>query len=200
MKRVVPAILANDDSTLHKLITTAAATGASWVQVDIMDGVFVPSRSIGCAAFQGLSLPFNYEAHIMVSEPIDYIDCFARAGAKRIVFHYESTNSPLDVINTIKTKNMEAGLALNPETPTDAILPFVPKVASVLFLSVHPGYYGARYIPETLDKIKALRGLFPHLEIGIDGGIKDDNIRQAALAGADDLCVGSAIFLAPDPA
>jgi len=199
MRRVVPAILANDESSLTALVDSATATGAAWVQVDIMDGVFVTSQSVGPLAFLGKRLPFHWEVHLMVKEPLGYIDCFLTAGAERIVFHYEAVRSHLNVIRAIKERALGVGLALNPGTPVSAIIPFVTELDSVLFLSVQPGYYGAKFIPETLDKIRELSTRYPKLEIGIDGGIKESNICEAAGAGANDLCVGSAIFMASNP-
>jgi ribulose-phosphate 3-epimerase len=95
---------------------------------------------------------------------------------------------------------MQAGIAINPETPISAIRPLVNQVDSVLFLSVNPGFYGAKFIPEVLDKIIEFRKIYPKKETGIDGGIKESNIAQAAKSGVDVICVGSAIFIQPDPA
>lgn len=136
----------------------------------------------------------------MVLHPEDCLEDFKQAGAKKIVFHYEASPSPQDVIRKIKKLGMRVGLAVNPETPVSAVVSLVKQLDSVLFLSVNPGFYGAKFIPGVLDKIIAFRQSYPKMEIGIDGGIKESNIAQIARTGVDVIYVGSAIFLQPDPA
>ena len=136
----------------------------------------------------------------MVLHPEDCLEEFQRAGAQRIVFHYEASPSPDQVIRQIKKLGMRAGLALNPETSTDVIRPLLGELDGVLFLSVNPGFYGAEFIPEVLDKIVAFHKAHPRLELGIDGGIKEGNITEIAATGVNVIYVGSAIFLQPDPA
>jgi ribulose-phosphate 3-epimerase len=196
---VVPAILTDDPQVL-KTMVRQAETFCSYVQFDIMDGRFVPSRSIKCEHIAALNTTLSWEAHLMVENPEDYVTDFLKAGARRITFHYEASSSPEKVINLVKTLGLEVGLALNPETPVSAALPLVSEVASILLLTVHPGFYGSPFIPEVLQKVAELRSLYPNIEIGVDGGIKESNIAQVAQAGADAICVGSAIFLKPQPA
>ena len=135
----------------------------------------------------------------MVLHPETYLEDFRQAGAQKTVFHYEATSSPQRVISLVKNLGMSVGLAINPETPITTITPLVNEVDSVLFLSVNPGFYGSKFIPEVLDKIMAFRSAQPNLEIGIDGGIKEGNIAQIAQSGVDVIYVGSAIFLQPQP-
>jgi len=135
----------------------------------------------------------------MVLHPETHLKDFQRAGAQKIVFHYEATSSPQEVISQIRNLGMRAGLAVNPETPISTITPLTSEVDSVLFLSVNPGFYGAKFIPEVLEKIAAFRSAQPNLEIGIDGGIKEGNIAQIARTGVDIIYIGSAIFLQPEP-
>ena len=197
--RTVPAILTDDPETLKKLVSqTETFTG--YAQFDIMDGQFVPSRSITCEDIVSLATKLTWEAHIMVLHPETYLQNFGQAGAQKIVFHYEATPSPEEVISLIKNLGMEAGLAVNPETPVSAITPLVNDLDSVLFLSVNPGFYGARFIPEVLDKLIAFRRDHPDMETGIDGGIKEVNIAEIACTGVDVIYIGSAVFLQPDPA
>lgn len=195
---VVPAILTDDPQALKTMVRQAEAF-CDYVQFDIMDGRFVPSRSIECEHIAALNTTLAWEAHLMVENPEDYVADFLKAGARRITFHYEASSHPEKVINLIKGLGLEAGLALNPETPVSAILPLVSEVASVLFLSVHPGFYGSSFIPEVLPKVAELRSLYPEVETGIDGGIKDGNIAQVAQAGVDIIYAGSAVFLKPQP-
>jgi ribulose-phosphate 3-epimerase len=165
-----------------------------------MDGRFVPSRSIACEHIASLTTKLSWEAHLMVLHPEAYLEDFRRAGAEKIVFHYEATPSPREVIALVKNLGMRVGLAVNPETTVAAITPLVTEVDSVLFLSVNPGFYGSKFIPEVLDKIAEFRQAQPALETGIDGGVKENNIVPIARSGVDVIYVGSAIFLQPDPA
>jgi ribulose-phosphate 3-epimerase len=197
--RTVPAILTDDPATLKKLVEqTEAFTDCA--QFDIMDGDFVPSRSVSCEQIAALKPKFKWEAHLMVRHPEDCLEDFKKAGAEKIVFHYEATPEPEKIIDKVRKLGIKVGLAINPETPIAAIAPLVSKVDSVLFLSVHPGFYGARFIPEVLEKTVEFRRLYPETETGIDGGIKESNIRQIARTGVDVIFIGSAIFLQPDPA
>ena len=136
----------------------------------------------------------------MVLHPEKYLEEFKKAGAQKIVFHYEATPTPESVIDRIKKLEMQVGLAVNPETPVSVIAPLVKTLDSVLFLSVNPGYYGAKFIPEVLKKIADFRKAHPVMEVGIDGGIKDNNIAEIAATGVNVIYVGSAIYLQPDPA
>ncbi len=196
--RTVPAILTDDPRTLEKLVRqTETFTG--YAQFDIMDGQFVPSRSVTCEHITRLTMKLTWEAHLMVLKPETHLENFRKAGAQKIVFHYEATPSPPEVISLVRNLGMEVGLAVNPETPISTITPLVNDLDSVLFLSVNPGFYGARFIPEVLDKIVAFRSAYPGMEIGIDGGIKEGNIAEIARTGVDVIYIGSAIFLQPQP-
>ena len=135
----------------------------------------------------------------MVMYPEDYLEGFRQAGAQKVVFHYEAASSPPEIISLVRNLGLEVGLAINPETPVSAILPLAGKVDSVLFLTVHPGFYGSKFIPEVLDKVVEFHNAQPDVEIGIDGGIKEGNITQIARTGVDVIYVGSAIFLQPQP-
>jgi len=199
VSRIVPAILTDDPEALTQMARQAAGF-ADFVQVDIMDGKFVPSRSVTWQDLTNIPLEFKWEAHLMVNHPEAQLAGFKQAGASRIVFHYEATPSPGEVIKAIRNSGLEAGLAINPGTPVSTILPMVGEVDAVLFLSVNPGFYGAPFIPEVLDKIREFLKLRPDTETGIDGGVKESNIAEIARTGVSYICVGSAIFRAPDPA
>ncbi len=197
--RVVPAILTGDPVELEKLVRQAESF-TDYVQLDVMDGRFVPSTSVSCAQAAALHTRLRWEAHLMVLQPEACLEEFRAAGAEKIVFHYEATPSPDFVIRAIKKLGLGAGLALNPATPVSAIAHLVKRLDSVLFLSVNPGFYSAKFIPEVLDKIQAFRRAHPGVETGIDGGVKEANITEIARAGVDVIYVGSAVFLQPDPA
>ena len=196
--RVVPAILTEDSEALETMVRQAE-TFTTWVQFDIMDGKFVPSRSISYEYLASLPMKLSWEVHLMVQRPEGYLEGFRQAGAQKVVFHYEATPSPREVISLVRELGLGVGLAVNPETPVSAILSLANEVDSVLFLSVHPGFYGSKFISEVLDKVVEFRSACPTVEIGIDGGIKESNITQVARARVDVIYVGSAIFLQPQP-
>ena len=198
LTRVVPAILTEDPAALKTMIRQAEGF-TSYVQVDIMDGRFVPSHSITCEHLAALSITLGWEAHLMAESPQDYLEGLRRAGAEKVIFHYEATSSPREVITQARQLGLAVGLALNPETQLSAISPLVSEVDSVLFLTVHPGFYGSQFIPAVLEKIVNFRKSHPGVETGVDGGIKEGNITEVARAGADTIYVGSAIFLQPEP-
>jgi len=197
--RIVPAILTDDTAALRRMVQQMKGV-VRWAQVDIMDGEFVPSKSVGWQEVKAAKLPFGWEAHLMVVEPDIYFSGFKSAGARRVVFHYEATDTQRSIIENARKLRLEVGMAINPGTPIGAVADLLPLLDSVLLLSVVPGFYGAKFIPEVLSKIGELRALAPDLSIGVDGGIKDANIIEVASSGVDDICVGSGIFLGTDPA
>jgi len=197
--RVVPAILTDDAKTLSDMIKQAEAF-TNYFQIDIMDGAFVPSTSITAKDLSGLTIKTDWEAHIMVNNPQGYLEDFKKTGAKRVIFHFESTKQLPEVFDIAETLKLPMGLAINPDTPVEAVLPFIDKMDCLLFLSVNPGFYGSPFIPEVLSKIRQFRSLHPDMETGIDGGIKEGNIAEVARTGVDYICVGSAVFMQADPA
>jgi ribulose-phosphate 3-epimerase len=197
--RIIPAILTDDPEALKKMVELTG-TFTDYAQFDIMDGRFVPSHSVSCADIAALKTRLAWEAHLMVLHPEDCLEDFRQAGAQMIVFHYEATPVPEEIIRKIKQLGLKAGLAINPETPIDVIKPLADGLDSILFLSVNPGFYGAKFIPEVMDKIVAFRKTYPEMDTGIDGGVKENNIVEIARTGVDFICAGSAIYNQPDPA
>lgn len=197
--RVVPAILTDDSSALEKMVCQTE-NFTDYVQIDIMDGHFVPSRSVTWEDIAGLSINIKWEAHLMVTHPEKYCEGFKQASASKVIFHHEATISPREVIARIRNLGLEVGLAINPETPVSATASYINEVDSVLLLTVTPGFYGSKFIPEVMDKVAELRDIQPGIEIGVDGGVKEINIKEIASAGVDYICVGSAVFLQPEPA
>jgi ribulose-phosphate 3-epimerase len=197
--RIVPAILTDNAATLEKLVRQVE-TFTDYAQFDFMDGRFVPSNSFSPADAAALKIKFDWEAHLMMLQPEDHLETLKKAGAKKIIIHVEAVASPWKEISLVKGLGMKIGLAVNPETPVSAFKEFVPEVDSILFMAVHPGFYGAKFIPEVLEKIKEFRKTYFKTLIGLDGGAKESNIEEIARSGVDEICVGSAIFLQPDPA
>ncbi len=198
LSKVIPAILTDDPEALANMVQQAERF-TTYVQFDIMDGHFVPSRSITSDDLKALSMDLTWEVHLMVQEPEKYLKSFWEAGARKVVFHFEGTSSPEEVISQTRNLGLGVGLAVNPETPISAIYPLVSTVDSVLFLTVNPGFYGSPFIPEVLDKALELRNAYPDMEIGVDGGMKESNVARVARMGVDVIYVGSAIFLQPEP-
>jgi ribulose-phosphate 3-epimerase len=196
---VVPAILTEDPTTLEKMLRQVESF-TDYVQIDIMDGEFVPSKSISWKHIADLFVKLKWEAHLMVAHPGEYIESFKQAGADRIIFHYESVGSAQQLISRIRDLGLKVGLAINPDTSVPAIASCINEIDSVLLLTVTPGFYGSKFIPEVMDKVVEIRHIRPEIEIGVDGGVKEGNIKEIASAGVDYICVGSAIFLQPDPA
>ncbi|MDP6647711.1 MAG: ribulose-phosphate 3-epimerase [Dehalococcoidales bacterium] len=196
--RVVPAILTSEPEALHRMIRQAE-NFASYVQFDIMDGHFVPTYSITDKTLATVTIKFKWEAHLMVEHPANYLVNFKKLGASKVVFHYESSPSPEEIISLARQLSIEVGLAINPTTPISAILPLVETVDSLLFMTVQPGFYGSKFQSQVIDKIAEFRRLHPMFEIGVDGGINETNVALIANSGVNDICVGSAIFLQPSP-
>jgi ribulose-phosphate 3-epimerase len=200
--RVTPAILTDDPATLREMMSLTE-TFTDLVHMDIMDGNFVPTKSISAADIAAVPTTLRWKAHLMVKNPVDYLAAFKEAGAQLITFHVESFENPADaryVIAAAREMRLGVGLAVNPDTELPDFLPLADEVDSVLFMSVHPGYYGADFVPEVLRKLmdfrKTARGIFT----SIDGGVKEHNIGIIARTGVDEICVGSAVFAQPDPA
>lgn len=197
--KIVPAILTDDPAGLASMVEVSNRF-TDWVQIDLMDGQFVPSYSVTPEDLEKLRPEIGWEAHLMVKHPENMLEQMSRAGAGRVIFHHEATSRHSEVIRQARELNLEVGVALNPETPVEAILEYAPGIDCILLMTVNPGFYGAPFIPGALEKIEQIRNAFPGIDIGIDGGIKPANIDTAARHRLDFICVGSAIFLSPEPA
>ena len=206
--RIAPSILSADCARLGEEVRTVIGAGADLIHFDVMDNHYVPNLTLGplvCAAIKPhSSVPID--VHLMV-KPVDRIvPDFARAGAANISFHPEASEHVDRTIGLIHEHGCTAGLVFNPATPLDWLMHVIDKLDLVLIMSVNPGFGGQSFIPHTLEKLKAARKLIDmamqrtgrviHLEV--DGGVKSDNIRAIAEAGADTFVAGSAIFDSPD--
>lgn len=197
--KVVPALLTSDKAEFVKMLGICGEF-TDYVQVDIMDGEFVPSQSITLAELNECDSPVNGEAHLMVEDPIAWIEPFKRFGADRIIFHYEmKKKNHGEVIKEIRRAGLSAGLAVNPDTQISDFELLIPELDMVLFMSVIPGFYGSKFIPEVMDKIRDFKKQYPEIVASIDGGVKLDNAKMIAACGIDYLCVGSALMKADPP-
>lgn len=204
MVRISPSLLACDFSRLAEEVHTVEAGGADYIHLDVMDGVFVPNISFGFPILSSLrgktSLPFD--VHLMITEPERYIERFAEAGADIITVHTESCHCVAQTLDRIHACGKKAAVCVNPKTPISDTYVFLDACDMVLVMTVEAGYGGQKLIPQTLEKIDALkkertrRGL--RFLIEADGGIHRGNAGAVAAAGADILVAGSAVFGAPD--
>ncbi len=195
---IVPALLTSDRREFTDMIKTCAEF-TDYVQIDIMDGEFVPSKSIGIVDLEGFKAPLRCEAHLMVLDPVAWIKPFKNIGAERIVYHFESSKNHLEVISKIRESGLGAGIAINPPTSIAEFEFLAEEVDTVLFMSVNPGFYGSAFMPEVLAKIRAFKDKYPQKEAGIDGGIKLDKMIAVKKTGLDYICVGSAILKSNNP-
>jgi len=172
---------------------------APFVQVDIMDGDFVPAMSIGVADLRLQDIRFGWEAHLMVAHPLRYLEPLRDAGAVRVTFHIESADVPALVVSQARLMGLGVGVALNPPTAVGDIAQLLEDVDNVLLMTVYPGCYGAPFVPEVMPKVGQIRAFSSQVEIGVDGGIKETNLVEVARQGVDTICVGSAVFSSLDP-
>jgi ribulose-phosphate 3-epimerase len=196
--KIVPALLTNSKGEFKRMLEICRDF-SDYLQIDIMDGKFVPSQSVDSTVIASFVARVACEAHLMVNDPLGWISVFKKFGAQRIIFHFEIKNKHLEIIQAVKTAGLEAGLAINPDTQIKDFEALVDKLDAVLFMSVVPGFYGAKFIPAVLTKIKDFKKRYPKIITGVDGGIKPDNVREVAQSGVDYICVGSAILATANP-
>ncbi len=202
-RKIAPSILSADFACLAADIERVADE-ADLLHVDVMDGHFVPNLTIGPPVVESLRsrTELFLDCHLMVDNPGDLLEDFAKAGANRCIVHVE-LGDPRPLFETLRGLGVGVGLTLNPETPYEAVVPYLDDVDLLLVMSVHPGFGGQSFIPDVLDKVRAARQAIDErrlpVEIEIDGGINVDTAPRAADAGVDILVAGSAIFHAGDP-
>ena len=198
---IAPSILSADFAKLGEEVDSVLSAGADMVHFDVMDNHYVPNLTIGplvCEALRNHGITAPIDVHLMV-KPVDrIIPDFASAGASYITFHPEASEHIDRTINVIKESGCKAGLVFNPATPLHHLDHVIDQLDMVLLMSVNPGFGGQSFIPQTLEKLTAVRKLIDskglHTRLEIDGGVKIDNIREIASAGADTFVAGSAIF------
>jgi ribulose-phosphate 3-epimerase len=202
--KIAPSILAADFAHLADEVARVTPE-CDLLHVDVMDGHFVPNLSIGPAVVSSLRpvTELYLDCHLMIENPGDFLDQFAKAGADSCTVHVE-LGDPRPLFDRMRAHGMRVGLVLNPETSLDVVLPYLAEIDILLFMSVHPGFGGQAFLPEVLDKVRAARAIVDErelpVELEIDGGINLETAPLAAAAGADILVAGSAVFGAPDSA
>lgn len=202
---LAPSILAADLNVLGEQIKETERAGAEYLHFDVMDGVFVPSISFGMPVLESICNTTKQvkDVHLMITEPIRYIEAFAKAGADIITVHFEACEDIHATINKIKACGIKVGVSIKPATPVSVLEPLLEQIDMALVMTVNPGFGGQKYIPESLDKIRELKYMIDEkqldVDIQVDGGLYMSNVRESIDAGANVIVAGSAVFKG-DPA
>jgi ribulose-phosphate 3-epimerase len=200
-RRIAPSILAADFGRLREQVREVVDAGAEVIHIDIMDGHFVPTLSMGPKAVEGLrDFDVMLDVHLMVERPERHVSEFASAGASNIIVHAESTPHVHYAVQAIREAGCNAGVALTPSTPVETLSEIRGDLWSALCMTVNPGWGGQAFIPSSLDKIARLRALLgPEIELEVDGGIDRDTAGPCAEAGASLFVAGTSVFSGTDP-
>tara|TARA_B100000900_G_scaffold406447_1_gene417488 strand:+ start:893 stop:1552 length:660 start_codon:yes stop_codon:yes gene_type:complete len=203
--KIAPSVLSADFGNLRKEIQLINKSSAYSIHVDVMDGVFVPNISFGQPIVKTLSSISNkpLDVHLMIVDPIKFIDEFVFDNTLNITIHYESTNKVEETLNYIKSKNIKSGLAIKPNTDINEIESYIQKVDILCLMSVNPGFSGQNFIENTYTRLKQLRKLIKKMKLStliqIDGGVNNTNAKKLFNLGADILVSGNYIFKSIDP-
>ena len=198
--QISASILNADFAALGDEVERAARGGVDSIHLDVMDGHFVPNLTMGPVVVEAVRprTPLPFHSHLMISEPLRYVEAFANAGSDLVVFHVEADDEPREVIERIHRTGRAAGLAINPETPAEAAHPYLEEIDLLLVMTVHPGFGGQAFIADVLPKLSALRAEADRrsldLPIAVDGGVNEETIESAHAAGGDVLVVGSGLY------
>jgi ribulose-phosphate 3-epimerase len=202
---VSPSVLSADFANLERDVKMLNNSAAEWLHIDIMDGQFVPNISFGLPVMKAIHKHANkpLDVHLMIATPDDYIDDFKEAGAAILTVHYETCPHLHRTLQRIKGAGMKTGVALNPHTPVNLLKDIIQDVDLVLIMSVNPGFGGQKFIPQTVEKVRALKALITEAKtetlIEVDGGVNLETGKLLVTAGADALVAGSFVFGSKDP-
>ena len=200
MTILAPSMLSADFKELGKEIQAIEENGAKYLHFDVMDGIFVPSISYGMPVLKSIRSGTNLvcDVHLMITEPIRYVEDFAKAGADLITIHLEACEDVNATIAKIKECGCKVGISIKPNTPVSTLQPYLDKVDMILIMSVEPGFGGQKFIPSSLEKIAETKAMIDasglNIDIQVDGGIYTHNVEDVLKAGANIIVAGSAIF------
>lgn len=196
--KIIPAILAKSfDDFVVRLKQAESFT--DYVQIDLMDGIFVTSLSFTADKLDSIRTTLSFEIHLMVKSPFSYMNKIHNPHLKKVIFHFESDVNHLDFIDQMEKSGLHIGMAIKPETEIEEFMEIAEKVSSLMFLTVDPCCYGNPFKPEVMGKIRRAKLLFKDKVLTADGGVSLENLKSFLDAGVDYVCVGSRIFLEGNP-
>ena len=204
--KIAPSLLAADVTQLGNEVKEIEKSGAEYLHLDVMDGQFVPNISFGPDFIKALR-PHSkavFDTHLMIKDPLRFVDAFADAGSDVITVHIESCDNFRETLEYIRSQGIKAGAVIKPATPVSALKEYLPLIDMILIMSVEPGFGGQSFIPASLDKLREAGAMIEEsgcdIDLEVDGGVNLKNAAEIKAAGANILVAGSAVFHAPDPA